>query len=470
MPEHKIIPNFVLKADAAQGIVTHIFAVFGNVDLGRDVLHPGSFTKTINERGGKVKVLDQHNAKSVFSALGVPVEIREVGRGELPSELLDEFPEATGGVMARTQFLMDTPEGKGAFIRIKEGAIDEWSFAFDPLDVDFSKVEVDGEEVTVRNVRTVKLYEYGPVIFGMNEATTTVDAKDKEAKEGNEPDDDEKTVSGRTNLPLADRDREWDSSAAVQRIRVWAGATDEPNAKYKQAFFWYDGDEPENFTSYKLPFADVIDGELHAVPRGIFAVAGGRGVGATTGIPDNEKDQIKGKVNRYYARMRSEFDDDTLVSPFEKAGTDMGEPKVDVVKSLATSKAVNLGELVGKIELSFYAQYPDRLEPAEQRQIFYVREVWDTHLIVEERTAEAQRFYEVPLAILGGEVAFGSQDTWKEGAYQFVTLTNETETGPEFTEAGNEARPQDDASTSKDASVLEIENQLLELGYIELEE
>jgi hypothetical protein len=105
--------------------------------------------------------------------------MREISRAELPGELLDKYPEATGGAWARTQFLMETPEGKGAFIRLKEGAIDEWSFAYDALDVDYSKVQANGREITARNIRTVRLYEYSPVLWGMNPATTTISAKDQ---------------------------------------------------------------------------------------------------------------------------------------------------------------------------------------------------------------------------------------------------------------------------------------------------
>ena len=72
-------------------------------------------------------------------------------------------------------------------------------------------------------------------------------------------------------LPMANREREWDGDAANKRVRKWAGAGDEPNEKYRAAFVWYDADEKDLFKSYKLQIADVIDGGLHAVPRGVMA-------------------------------------------------------------------------------------------------------------------------------------------------------------------------------------------------------
>src|SRR3954464_13746863 len=81
------------------------------------------------------------------------------------------------------------------------------------------------------------------------------------------------SVTAFQDLPLADRDREWDGDAAEKRVRKWAGATDEPNEKYRGAHIWYDSDNKDNFGAYKLLIADVINGELRAAPRAIMAAA-----------------------------------------------------------------------------------------------------------------------------------------------------------------------------------------------------
>ena len=172
--EYKTVPFFCLKTDDDQGVVDHIVTVFGIEDLGGDVSHPGSFTKTITERKDQIRVLDCHMRDSVMRVLGVPLDLREIGREELPKDLLVKYPDATGALRAKTQFLLDTPEGKGAFIRIKAGAVSEFSYAYDTLDEDYSTKE-DGHEV--RNLRTIRLWEYGPVIFGMNPATEVLGVK-----------------------------------------------------------------------------------------------------------------------------------------------------------------------------------------------------------------------------------------------------------------------------------------------------
>jgi hypothetical protein len=105
-------------------------------------------------------------------------------------------------------------------------------------------------------------------------------------------------------LPLAPRDREWDGAAAEKRVRAWADAEDEPNERYRDAHLWYDADKPGNFTAYKLLYADVVDGTLHAVPRGIIAAAGVLdGARGGVDIPPGDADRAKRHVKRYYDKM-----------------------------------------------------------------------------------------------------------------------------------------------------------------------
>jgi hypothetical protein len=112
------------------------------------------------------------------------------------------------------------------------------------------------------------------------------------------------SVTAFQDLPLADRDREWDGDAAESRVRAWANAEDEPNEKYRDAHVWYDSQKMGNFTAYKLLIADVVDGRLKAVPRGIMAAAavmqGSRG---GVDLPRDDVDRVKSHLAKYYAKM-----------------------------------------------------------------------------------------------------------------------------------------------------------------------
>ncbi|GII57092.1 hypothetical protein Pth03_54810 [Planotetraspora thailandica] len=112
------------------------------------------------------------------------------------------------------------------------------------------------------------------------------------------------TVTRYHDLPVARRDREWDGDAAEQRVRAWAHAKDAPNAAYRDAHVWYDGDAPGNFTGYKLLIADVVGGKLKVVPRAVMS-AGGIVQGARGGVDLPQKDipRVKAHLARYYAKF-----------------------------------------------------------------------------------------------------------------------------------------------------------------------
>jgi hypothetical protein len=111
-------------------------------------------------------------------------------------------------------------------------------------------------------------------------------------------------VTSFQDLPLADRDRAWNGGDAEKRVRAWAGAEDEPNQRYRDAHVWYDADDKDHFTAYKLLIADVVDGRLKAVPRGVMA-AGNVMVGGRGGVdlPRQDVDRVKSHLAKYYAKL-----------------------------------------------------------------------------------------------------------------------------------------------------------------------
>jgi len=128
-----------------------------------------------------------------------------------------------------------------------------------------------------------------------------------------------------------------------KRVQEYAGGADSMDwAKYGKAFFYVDEANKELLGSYKLGFADVIDGELTAIPRGIFAVAavlqGSRG---GVDIPAADKDAIKSKVSAYYSKIAKKFNDDSIVAPWE--GRSKEEPMLEERKAmLATAEKITM--------------------------------------------------------------------------------------------------------------------------------
>ena len=133
-------------------------------------------------------------------------------------------------------------------------------------------------------------------------------------------------------LPIyPDRERAFKRDEAVGRVRRWAssdGSGDKSTidwAKFRRAFVWYDGEDPEHFGSHKGPIADVIDGKLYAIARGVEALAGVLdGARGGIDIPESDVEGVKGVVEKYYAKMREAFDDDEIKAPWAKSAQRSG--------------------------------------------------------------------------------------------------------------------------------------------------
>lgn len=141
-------------------------------------------------------------------------------------------------------------------------------------------------------------------------------------------------VSGDVSLPVTDeRDHEWDGNGARRRVLEFYTKDGKLDAKAAgKAFLWVDTDagEGENLpqSAFKLGFADIVDGKLQIVPRGVAATAGGRGVDSTEGV---DKAAVKKKICALYGTVRKKFDD-WPECPYEQ-----GEACIDCQKDKATS-------------------------------------------------------------------------------------------------------------------------------------
>lgn len=127
-------------------------------------------------------------------------------------------------------------------------------------------------------------------------------------------------------FPLSDRERAWDVAAADRRIRKWASSDGSGSktkmdwGKYARAHFWHDNSNGKGFGAYKLPFCDVINGEVTAIWRGVTAAAaamsGSRG---GVNIPASDRGAVKAAIGRYYAKARKKYNDNSISTPWSSA-------------------------------------------------------------------------------------------------------------------------------------------------------
>lgn len=477
--ERKTFPAFVTKVDDEQGIIEAFFAVFGNVDEGDDVVHPGAFTKTFTERGHKVKVLDNHQTDSIMRVIGKPLVLAEVGRDQLPPEILVKSPEVTGGAFAKIQMLMDTPEGQGAFSRLKSGAVDEWSFGYDTLDYDYNKVDRNGTEVTIRNLRTIKLYEISPVLWGMNPATTTTSAKaqpsegkpwdvfpvagefcvfriDEEGSRmgealgchetesaarqqvealyaseqaGGEDSDEEKAITAEDKRVLQSELRGLsmtDLVATHRRLHNMAAQGNMLTGFTRADMNWFHA-----ATETELRRRAENEDREPAEPSPLEWAAG-EGAEETAG-EDDEKHMpgriavIRRREEGKGAAIARHVDTGELMFVWideEGKHHKITEGEIKSLKEegkaiyVPTNKTINLSNRIRDVITTFYARYPD-----SRNNVYWVEEVWDEFLLVKQETPAGNSLWKVSYSINDNIIQFAPPKEWIEGVMIFTPLS-----------------------------------------------
>ena len=147
--------------DDEKGSVEAVFSVFNNVDTDGDVVLPGSI-------------------KSGFKDNQVPMVFahkwdQPIGKGVITSD----DSKAT----FRGSFFMETEAGREAYNLAKEmGDLQEWSFGFRINDYESGKFKKDGmeDEIDVRFLKDLEVFEVSPVLVGANRQTYTLAIKSGE--------------------------------------------------------------------------------------------------------------------------------------------------------------------------------------------------------------------------------------------------------------------------------------------------
>lgn len=114
-------------------------------------------------------------------------------------------------------------------------------------------------------------------------------------------------ICGSKSLPISDKS-EWDASAADKRMRKHAGGPKKEDinwSTYAKGFVYVDPDNKENFSGYKLPFADVIDGELRATWGGVNTAMGVVN-GAMGGVEGVDRKKAYNFLKSYYKKFDTE--------------------------------------------------------------------------------------------------------------------------------------------------------------------
>jgi HK97 family phage prohead protease len=162
MANFQVKSNFELKdIDEKTGMVTGYASIFNNIDSDGDMITPGAFVKTIQERGPestrcRIKHLWMHSS---FDPIGIPKVLKE-----------DEK-----GLYFETQF------GKDRFSQDKlqqhiDKIITELSIGYNVIKREDVLNQASGQ-VEYRKLLELKLWEYSSVTWGANSLTEVISAK-----------------------------------------------------------------------------------------------------------------------------------------------------------------------------------------------------------------------------------------------------------------------------------------------------
>jgi len=255
------------------GIIAGYIATW-DVDRGADRFVKGAFADSLEEHRQKSRPirLKDHHGRTIG---GFPIaNVREDDRG----------------LYGVGEVNLDVQQGREAYALAKQGVLSDFSIGY--------SVVQDSMEGNIRVIGKAIVWEGSVVDEPMNTEANIMEVK---------------TVVPFKDLPLGDRERPWDGTAAEGRVREFTNSDNEPSATYRNAFLWFDGENATNFTAYKLQIADIVDGRMVAMPRGIFAAAAAlRGARGGVDIPEADRAGVIRNVERYYAKM-------DIPSPFEEA-------------------------------------------------------------------------------------------------------------------------------------------------------
>lgn len=264
------------KAIGDQGQYEGHFSIFGNVDDGGDIIHPGAFEKTIQERGKRCKVFYMHDWTKLI--------------GPAP----DVLKEDSMGLFASGRLTLGSFWGNETWALMKDNALNEGSIGYEAVKFDFE--EING--MMVRNLRENRLYEISPVPLGMNALTQIRAVKAAVVAEMKKAIPPKKT-------DMAPEGEAWDAAAALKdaegakqlrMMHAWVDANGDPDAK----------------SSYKLPH-HLPDGRV--VWRGC-AAAGAVCMGSRGGVDIPEADMPG--VMKHLALHYEQFD---KTPPWEKGAS-----------------------------------------------------------------------------------------------------------------------------------------------------
>jgi HK97 family phage prohead protease len=142
----RYIAPLEIKSAQADGTFSGYAAVFGNIDMGFDVIEPGAFKSAKTTSDGKLRIALEHNLRYL------------AGKAS--------FRQDERGLWVEGQLSLGVSYVKDAYQLMRDGVLDGLSVGFDILRDGSDYEERSGKFVRV--IKSAELWEFSLVAFGMN--------------------------------------------------------------------------------------------------------------------------------------------------------------------------------------------------------------------------------------------------------------------------------------------------------------
>jgi HK97 family phage prohead protease len=136
---------FEVKELNDAGSFEGVASMYGNIDLGGDIVMPGAFKQFATTKDGSIRILDSHQTRS------------PIGKGKLT--------DTHFGLVLKGQLNREVARAREIHALMKDGIIDGLSVGFDILP-NGAEVREDG----VRLLKELKLWEVSTTAFPMNQS------------------------------------------------------------------------------------------------------------------------------------------------------------------------------------------------------------------------------------------------------------------------------------------------------------
>lgn len=137
--------NFEIKELTEAGTFEGLASVYGNTDLGGDIVEPGAFKEFALTKDGQIRILDAHNTRA------------PIGKGKLTDTHI--------GLAMKGTLNMSIARAREVHALMKDGIIDGLSIGFD---IRAGGANIDDKGI--RRLTDLKLWEVSTTAFPMNQA------------------------------------------------------------------------------------------------------------------------------------------------------------------------------------------------------------------------------------------------------------------------------------------------------------